>query len=265
MINLYTKKKRFVAKFVRKAPVDCTDFGKNNISNYDTITSIPEEFDEMDFSETKILTRIWSYMRKLTEYPSIYAPNATECVGLFSNTTLELGTPVVELKYVPDMNIPKATNLNSMFHLIKVKNFEGNRIKPSKTDFINLYNFCNNSNGIENILSMFDTSNCTNLAHAFSAAHISGDICYMNTENCQSFENTFNENDFTGIEWEINLQCATNINSMFGGCTNLLDGGIKLINVPRTLDLSKIGCASSKYTVKNYIDKPLEPTIKEIP
>jgi hypothetical protein len=54
------------------------------------------------------------------------------------------------------------------------------------------------------------------------------------------------------IDWELDMSSCTTCTDMFTNCGSLVDGGIKLKNVPKNLDLSTIGCPASKYTIINY-------------
>ena len=77
----------------------------------------------------------------------------------------------------------------------------------------------------------------------------------IHTENGTDFRDMFyNCYALQKIDWAIDLSRAKNIAGMFYGCKTLADDGIHLKNVPRSLDLSKIGIAAGKYVIDNYID-----------
>lgn len=50
----------------------------------------------------------------------------------------------------------------------------------------------------------------------------------------------------------LDLSSATDVTDMFTGCTALTDGSVHLKNVPKSLDLSVIGCDASKYVIDSY-------------
>lgn len=253
------KKKRFVAKFVKKAPVDCTDFAKNNIPNYNTITSIPEEFMEMDFSETKILDKIFAGMNKCVKFPDINAPKATSALAMFEST---------KINYIPNIYIPNmqprsdGTNSCGFGPNNDIEHAELSKIILPSNTLLNITSFLNSFKKIKSILTWFNQNNFYSLAHVFSGCTSLSKICYIDTKNVQIFNTTFHAcSSLTEIEWEINMQCATDVTNMFLDA-NIKDNGITLINVPRTLNLSNIGIATTKYIIKNYIDAPLEPSIE---
>ena len=77
----------------------------------------------------------------------------------------------------------------------------------------------------------------------------------IHTENGTNFRDMFCScYALQNIDWAIDLSHAKNIAGMFYGCKTLADDGIHLKNVPRSLDLSKIGIAAGKYVIDNYID-----------
>lgn len=79
--------------------------------------------------------------------------------------------------------------------------------------------------------------------------------------------------DATNIDWlfrnatalqdvkSIDMKNVYSAEGVFEGCTSLKDGGVHLKNVPKKLDLSKIGCEVSKYVVDNYIDDPVNELV----
>lgn len=145
MINLYTKK-RFVAKFVRKAPVDCTEYAKNNIPNYDTITSIPDDFTDMDFSETENMTKAFQGMNKISSIYDLYLPKATDLTSLFGPIT-PVSSPTtsntVSISVTPNIYAPIANVLDGFMYMTRIKYFEGKKIIVNKPS--SMYSAFNNS------------------------------------------------------------------------------------------------------------------------
>lgn len=251
--------KRYVAKFVRKAPVDCTSFAKNNIPNYDTITSVPEEFATMDFSESENLTYLWSGMVKCKEFPDIYAPKATNISFMFTNTACSR---------VPSVIAPNATNVEAMFannenNMSSTAYYELGKIKVGKVNSCQwLFNMTKN---IKYIISLFDTSYCTNFSTMFDWMLLLEQVPWFDTRRGQKLSSMLSRcKKLQKIEKPIDLRCCTNISAMLYQCNSLVTEGIQFTNVPRTLDFTNIfkdgtDNSNNRYKIINYIETALNP------
>lgn len=216
---------------------------------------------EMDFSDTEILDRIFEGMKNCSIFPNIYAPKAKSALDIFQNT---------KISYIPKLYLPSLRDRGEGGNGISlalgpdnnIENYELSNVIIQKNKLLSLKSLVNSYHNIKSIITWFNQNNFNSIAHIFSGCEKLSKICYIDTRNVQSFNTTFHAcSSLTEIEWEINMQCATDVRDMFLE-SNIKDNGVTLINVPRTLDLSKIGIASSKYTIKNYIETALEPSIE---
>lgn len=253
------KKKRFVAKFVKKAPIDCSNFAKNNIPNYDTITSVPEEFATMDFSESENLSALWSGMVKCKEFPDIYAPKATNISSMFGNTGCSR---------IPSVIAPNATNIigilgNCENNTSSTAYYELGKIKVGKVDSCQW--LFNSTKNIKYIISLFDTSYCTSFSTMFGYMLLLELVPWFSTRRGQNFTATFSRcQKLPKIDKPIDLRCATTVEGMLYQCNSLVTEGIQFTNVPRTLDLSNIfqdgtDNSNNRYKIINYIETALNP------
>ena len=76
----------------------------------------------------------------------------------------------------------------------------------------------------------------------------------ITTELVTSFKSMFESCHALTSVGVLDLSSATNVTDMFSYCTALADGSIHLKNVPKSLDLSVIGCNASKYVIDSYKD-----------
>lgn len=243
--------KRYVADYAFTMPPNSNNYAQNNIENYDSILSLPEKYMTADYSKIVNGDAIFSGM-KITTVPSYFNFESLEYTqNMFYNTPITT---------VPEMNLPNVINIDAMFKGTNIKIAELGKlhINPKK---INLFRdtFWYNTK-LVSLISMPNTKYCKKMDGFFSGTTNLSEVCYVDTSSNIEFHDFFLSSGISGLDWEINLQCATSVVHMFSQCNNLLDGGITLINVPRTLDLSTIGCATSKYTVKNYIETALDPS-----
>lgn len=249
---VYTNK-RYVADYAFTMPEDCTNYARYNIENYDTITSLPEKYLTADYSKIINANYLFAHMVKCKEFPNLNlnSVNTDLLESIFYNTGITR-IPHIEAKNVYGINCLFRNTTNLKYAELKNIVLDEKKINTAANVFW--------TSQIEELLSIFDIGNCTIIDGFFSDCPKLKNVCYINTKRGTNFHDFFNNTAITGLDWEINLQCAINVSHMFNSCPNLLDGGITLINVPRTLDLSTIGCASSKYTVKNYIETALDPS-----
>lgn len=243
--------KRYVADYAFTMPEDCTEYAKNNIPNYDTITTLPEKYLTADYSKITQARKMFTKMAKCKTFPSMNMKNTIGAEELFSYSGIQ---------YIPEINLENLVSSVGMF--LHTKSLSIVELKKLKVDpnKINIFSNTFWYSSITSLLNIFDTGNCTNLGGFLSACTSLEEVCYINTKKNKDFHDFITQAKITGLDWDINMQCATDVAGMFYSCNNLLDGGIKLINVPRTLDLSTIGCATSKYKVKNYIETALDPS-----
>lgn len=221
---------------------------------------MPKEFATMDFSETTNLTSMWGGMVKCTEFPDIYASNASYAVYMFS------GVPI---KRIPNIYIPNVLSISGMFaSAITPANscFELNKIVIGNkcTDASWFLGFNREEeekryNLVSSIISFFDTKYIRNYSYFIDNLYELEIICYFDTRRGTNFFHMFENSTKLQKLGPIDLRCATNIDYMLKGCDSLLDNSVELYNVPRTLDFSKISCSSSKYNIKNYIETALNP------
>ena len=256
------KKKRFVAKFVKKAPVDCTDFAKNNIPNYDTITSVPEEFAEMDFSETIKLNSLWNGMSNCSKFPDISAPMATSARNMFQNT---------KCSQIPNLYIPNVTDIAGMFFnvnntsdvVLELKNIHSDKI--SNCDSLLSRYGTSTTNKFKEIISIFNTINVRNFTSTFNDCTSLILLTSINTRRGQTLKWMLSGCiKLEKIDTPIDLRCCTNITGCLRYCNTLVTEGIQFTNVPRTLDFTNIfndGTDNSKnrYKIINYIETALNP------
>ena len=154
------------------------------------------------------------------------------------------------LTKVPKMDMSKATNTSSMFSNTHITDFP---------EWLNM-------NKVTNAKGMF--SGCgylkpTKAINTESVIDMSGMFCgtsfdtipEFSTKQAKNLSNLFNGNyRLVELPWAIDLSSAENVGNMFQNAKNTKDNGFHLKNVPRSLDLSKIGIAAGKYVIDNYID-----------
>lgn len=244
--------KRYVAEYAFTMPEDCSNYAVNNIENYNTITSLPEKYLTADYSKVVNGRYLFAEMAKC-DFKTINFnfKNLNDPTYMFYKSNIS---------FIPNLDVSKCNTLDGLFrdcNNLKIAEMKKINISDIVTRVYNIFWGCKT---LTSVLSFFDTSKITSLGGLFSGCISLEEICYIETKRNVDFHDFFAQSKIKGLEWEINLQCATNISGMLGPCSNLLDGGITLINVPRTLDLSNIGCATSKYTVKNYIETALDPS-----
>lgn len=246
--------KRYVAEFVKKFEGDCTNYAlKGNIENYATITKLPTEFYTADYSGITKAAGFFKDCAKLQTVPeNINIDKSTESNEFLRHTSIS------RIPYVYTRN---TTTLQSFLEdCDSLVIAECGKIIVDPKKLTTMYGFLTLSGNLKEIISMPDTSYVRNFGWMLKDCYALEKICKINTDRGQDFNNMFRSIKISGLDWEINLQCATNVEGMFSNCASILDKGITLINVPRTLDLSNIGIATSKYTVKNNIETALDPS-----
>lgn len=242
--------KRYVADYAFTMPEDCSRYAENNIENYGSISSLPEKYFTADYSNVINGTSIFQGCKNITEFPSFTAEKIR---------TLSACLYISKISKIPKLKIPHCADIGNSFS--NTPNLKIAELKNIESDILEgMYNILCNDYNLVSIISMPNTHHTRNFQTFAQNTPNLVEVCEIDTSSATSLGNMFNYSGISGFDWEFNLQCAINVENMFVSCNNLLDKGITLINVPRTLDLSTIGCATSKYTVKNYIETALDPS-----
>src|SRR5574344_690240 len=169
-------------------PSDCSYYLKNNYANnYQTITILPNDFDDIDDSKLTITANMFDGCSNLQSIPNINTSNVTNMSSMFNGCT--------NLTSIQTLDTSKATNITGLFNGCSKLTTIPNIVTTNITDMSNVFNGCSS---LTNIPTTITTSNVTNTTNMFNG--------------CSSL---------TSIPTTITTANATNTTNMFNGCTNL--------------------------------------------
>ena len=157
------------------------------------------------------------YASTMVDPPIVNTYSATSVAAMFYQCS--------SLRSMPKMNTSNVTSMRSFFDQCKALTIAPELDTSKVTNMTSMFNTCTSLTFVPKL----DTSKVTEMNYMFLACSV-----------------------LTSIDWEIDMTSCKSATSMFYGCA-LIDG-IRLKNVPRSLNLSNIGITSAKYTVVNYID-----------
>ena len=239
--------------------MDLSNYARNNIVSYRTMTTIPQENIEYLSSGLAASNcfNMFSGCSNLTSIPwnefNIDTSQCTSMAYMFnyceSLTSLDLS----------NFDTSKVTDMNSMFYLCKsltslnLSSFDTSEVTDMKYMFQNCYALTSLD------LSNFDTSkvtmmngmfyNCKALTNLNISNFDTSKVTSMSVmfQSCGSLQEIICPNGF-------DLSSCTVISNMFYGCTSYNGEPLHFKNVPRALDFSKIGGTEGKhYVIDNYI------------
>lgn len=208
--------------------VDLSEYAENYIDGHFSTKELSEE--NLRYLNSGIIpTNMNSvfYNCMYIEYiPISYidTSNVTNMSRVFSNCTQLID---LDISYFNTSNV---INMDWMFaHCRKITNLDLSNFNTSKVTNME-YMFYNCENLTTLNISSFDTSNVTNINSMFNRCkNLTSVIGSLDLSNCTS-------------AWSVFNNCNTNAN-------------IHLKNVPRSLDLSRIGgTEGQQYIIDNYID-----------
>ena len=212
-------------------------YAKNNIPNYTTITSIPEEHSPnsintslaqdwsytfydcenlislpdpfYDTSNAINMNYIFGYCGNLATVPNFDTSNVTNMVAMFSGCS--------NLTTIPNFDTGNVTNMGAMFsscsNLTTVPNFDTSNV----TSMHRMFSYCNNLTTIPN----FDTSNVTSMYSMFSHCTNLTTLPDFDTSNVTSMTEAFNFcNNLTTIPI-FNTTKLIGVQGMFAFCYKL--------------------------------------------
>ena len=261
--NPYTdelEEKLLISSFIKKALVDLSDYAQNNIANYQTITTIPQENTEYLSSglTASNCQTMFNNCKQLTSIPwndfNIDTSQCTNMRYMFYNcrtlTSLDLSS----------MDTSQVTDMNDMFYYcssltnLDLSNFDTNQC----TNMGYMFRDCRTLTSLN--VSNFDTSKVTNMRYMFynCSALTSLDLSNFDTSHCTNmnamFMNCYNLQKIicpNGFD----LSSCTNIDYMFSGCALYNGKPLHFKNVSRDLDFSNIrGTEGVHYVIDSYKD-----------
>ena len=220
------------------------------IDGYDFVMAIPNNFTPENDSTVNVY-----YIpntvpdNKATEF--LYNEEAgdlilTDAVNTYSAVSVaQMFSGHPYLITAPKINTSNVTHFENMFSKCEVLQ----TIPPIDTskgeDMSYMFSNCRELKTIPQI----DTSSVTRMRNMFASCTQLEEIPKMNTSRVENMAEMFSLcKALKEIPWEIDMASCTWCKSMFSGCPA---EGIRLKNVPSTLDLSTIG--TENYTVVNYI------------
>ena len=220
------------------------NYAQLNISNYNTITSIPEEHSPNSINTS--LAQDWSNAfyrcENITSLPDPFydTSNASNMYAIFDSCK--------NLTTIPNFNTSNVTNMSYMFcdcyNLITVPNFNTSKVTNIGLMFFNCTNLISAPN--------FNTSNVTNMDHTFSQCTNLTTVPNFDTSNviwgyC-IFDGCKNLTTFPIIDYNNMVQ----VYAIFGGCTNIR-GDLYLINAGSYESGFMCGGSGNQYTKNVYM------------
>ena len=196
------------------------NYARYNISNYNTITSIPEEHSPnyINTSLAQNWSGAFSNCRKLTNLPNPFydTSNATDMYRMFENSGY--------LTTIPNFDTSNVTNMRSMFshtrtsynysNLTTIPNFDTSNV----TDMTWMFLQCPKLAAIPN----FDTSNVTNMHGMLTNCKSLTTVPNFDTSNVTSMSSMFaNCTNLTTVP-NFDTSNVTNMYEMFDFCRNLI-------------------------------------------
>ena len=201
---------------MKPKPVDLSDYARNHIPNYQSITEIPQ--DNLNYLNSGLVASNMSYM-------------FVSCINL---------------KTIPNLNIDtsQCANMDSMFYLcyslttIDLSNFDTNNV----TNMDSMFNGCLALTSLD--LSNFDTSNVTNMRYMFATCRLlaSLDLSNFDTSKVTSMYGMFNTcNSLTSLDLSnFNTSNVTSMNSMFYYCQALTTIDLSNFNTSKVTDMNSM-------------------------
>lgn len=181
--------------------------------------------------------------KKLTHVPEkLDTSNLTNFSSMFQGLDA--------LEKVQALDMSKATNTSYMFSCTRITDFPEWLDMSKVTNASNMFNGCRYLKPSKTI----NTESVIDMSGMFSGTSFTT-IPEFSTKQAKNLSNLFDDNySLIELPWAIDLSSAENVDNMFQNARNTKDNGFHLKNVPRSLDLSKIGIAAGKYVIDNYID-----------
>ena len=193
-----------------------------------------------DVVNTYSATTIYGMYYKCTSLVTVSRMNTSNVTDMGS-----LFDACGELTTIPEMDTSNVTNMNSLYASC-AKLTSVPKLNTSKVTNMNrMYYGCD---ALTTVPEM-DTSKVTSMRYMFAFCDSLKSIPEMNTSNVTDMNYMFGGCKLETIGWDIDMRSCTDCDYMFFLAETK---NIRLKNVPRSLDLSKIGTTS--YTVVNYID-----------
>ena len=228
--------------------VDLSYYARDNITDYKSITSIPQE--NLDYLNSGLyasnMTGMFYDCGKLTYIPklNIDTTNVNDMNTMFrycdSLTSLDLS----------DFNTSNVTNMSYMFYYcssltsLDLSNFDTSKVE----DMSNMFYECHSLNSL--IISNFNTSKVKTMHNMFTGCFdlTSLDLSNFNTSNVTSMSYMFegcpalsslNVSNF-------NTSNVTDMGSMFSGCNSLTSLDVSNFDTSKVTDMSYMfyGCKS---------------------
>ena len=265
---------------MKPKPVDLSDYARNHIPNYQSITEIPQ--DNLNYLNSGLVASNMSYMFisciNLKTIPNLNI-DTSQCANMDSMFYLCYTLTTIDLS---NFNTSKVTNMDRMFGgclaltSLDLSNFDTSNVidmnymfatcksltslnlsnfDTSKvSDMSSMFNTCNSLTSLD--LSNFDTNNVTSMNSMFyyCQALTTLDLSNFNTSKVTDMSSMFNDcQELEHIEGIINMKSCTNYGSMFGNCSKL--SGVKIKNPPqeyydnKSTFESTIGLASDQYEI----------------
>ena len=221
------------------------------------LTSVPQ----MNTSKVTDMNYMFYKCFNLTSVPQMDTSNVTSMSSMFDGCTA--------LTSVPQMNTSKVTGMSYMFNSCKALTSVPQMDTSNVTSMSSMFDGCTaltsvpqmNTSNVTSMRYMFNgcsaltsvpqmnTSKVTDMGSMFYKCFNLTTIPQMNTSKVTGMRYMFSScKALTSIDWEIDMSSCTNCDYMFSSCPAT---GIRLKNVPSSLDLSKID--TKNYTVVNYI------------
>ena len=221
-----------ISSLIKKALVSLTYYARDNIANYQTITTIPQENIEYLSGGLAASSCICMFenCKQLTSIPwnefDIDTSKVTNMTSMFQNcealTSLNLSS----------FDTSKVTNMRYMFYncialtSLDLSNFDTSKV----TNMSSIFNSCNALTSLN--LSSFDTSQVTSMFSMFNS--------------CNALKEIICPNGF-------DMSSCTDVYRMFFNCDSYSGDPLHFKNVPRDLDFSDIGgTKGTHYVIDNY-------------
>lgn len=231
-----------VPKKLDLSKIGC-DASKYVVDNY--IDDSVNEFVMTLTDSNHSIGSMYSYdMRcKLTHIPEkLDTSNLTDFSGIFQGLSV--------LEKIPTLDMSKAENTSYMFSSTHITDFPEWLNMNKVTNAKGMFNGC----GYLKPTKAINTESVIDMSGMFCGTSFDT-IPEFSTKQAKNLSNLFNGNyRLVELPWAIDLSSAENVGNMFQNAKNTKDNGFHLKNVPRSLDLSKIGIAAGKYVIDNYID-----------
>ena len=218
--------------------VDLSYYARDNITNYKSITSIPQE--NLDYLNS-----------------GLYASNMT---GMFYDCG--------KLTYIPKLNIDtiNVNDMNTMFRYcgsltsVDLSDFNTSNV----TNMSNMFYYCSSLTSLD--LSNFNTSKVEDMSNMFYECHSLNSliISNFNTSKVKTMHNMFTGCfDLTSLDLSnFNTSNVTNMSYMFEGCPGLSSLNVSNFNTSNVTDMNSMfsGCNSlilldlSNFNTSNVTD-----------